>query len=200
MTHTVNYSDKILVQRASAGDIAAFESLIRNYEGFLRRTAHKLTRDVCLAEDIVQETWIKVYRSMSKCKGQASFATWLSRIAINTYLDVSKRKKLETLTDEDIEAYTDSPRGSSAIASLTITAFLDELLGLGMLFEQYEVLVYRWEEDWHYQEIAEIMGLSAFQVKKREIWAHQFIREHFDNVDGRLVRRTGSSLEEGSAD
>jgi RNA polymerase sigma-70 factor (ECF subfamily) len=87
-------SDAYLVERALDGDLAAFEKLVARYQNKIIGYVGRMTDgDREEAEDITQETFIKAYRSLDSFRGQASFSTWLYKIATNLCIDRARTKK-----------------------------------------------------------------------------------------------------------
>jgi len=84
-------SDQLLVQRVQAGDMRAFELLVRKYQRRVQRLVGRMVRDTDLVEDIAQETFIRAYRALGQFRGESQFYTWLYRIAVNT----AKKQLLE---------------------------------------------------------------------------------------------------------
>ena len=88
--------DIALVHRAQKGDYRAFDLLILKYQARVITLANKFVNDKQIAEDIAQESFIKVYKSIGSFRGESAFFTWLYRVAVNTaknYLSSKKRKK-----------------------------------------------------------------------------------------------------------
>ena len=87
-------SDAVLVARVvAADDRAAFELLVRRHQSGLRGFLRRLVRqDAARADDLAQETFIKLYRSIGSYRGQAKFGTWLYGIAYNTFLDEQRNR------------------------------------------------------------------------------------------------------------
>ena len=88
-----------LVKRAKAGDYQAFDLLVLKYQSRLISTAFKLVKDQQIAEDLVQDSFIKSFKSIGSFREDSTFYTWIYRITVNTsknYL-VSKKRKDELL-------------------------------------------------------------------------------------------------------
>jgi RNA polymerase sigma-70 factor (ECF subfamily) len=75
-------SDDAVIARVLAGDHAAFEVLMRRYNRRVFRAARAVLRDEAEAEDVAQDAWVRAYAHLRQFAGRASFATWLTRIAI----------------------------------------------------------------------------------------------------------------------
>src|ERR1700682_4051004 len=80
-----------LVQLPCTGDMRAFERLYREHAGRVYGLCLRMTRDVPLAEDCTQETFINAWRALPKFQTRSSLSTWLHRIAVNVSL--AKRRK-----------------------------------------------------------------------------------------------------------
>jgi RNA polymerase sigma-70 factor, ECF subfamily len=78
--------ERALVQRACAGDTRAFERLYREHAGRVYGLCLRMTRDVQLAEDCTQDTFINAWRALAKFETRSSLSTWLHRIAVNVTL------------------------------------------------------------------------------------------------------------------
>lgn len=77
--------DAAAVRQVLAGDVAAFEGIVRRWQGRLVNLAWRFCRDRTLAEDMAQEAFVKAFRSLKTFRGESSFATWLTAIALNSY-------------------------------------------------------------------------------------------------------------------
>jgi RNA polymerase sigma-70 factor (ECF subfamily) len=93
------------VARARAGDLEAFEELVRTHQADVYRLAIQLVRDPPTAEDVAQEAFLRAYRSFRRFRGQAKFSTWLFRITRNCAVDAIRRR--ERLRRMDREALAD---------------------------------------------------------------------------------------------
>ena len=111
--------DLILVRRAKRGDYKAFDLLVLKYQSRAIGIAMKFVKDLQIAEDVAQESFIKAYKSLDSFREESAFYTWLYRITSNTaknYLISKKRKKelleTEVLSSEEMDIF-DIPGGSS---------------------------------------------------------------------------------------
>lgn len=89
--------DMALVARARGGDMAAFEALVRRYRNQVYALSYHFVRDREDAWDISQEVFIKAHRSLAGFRGEASFKSWLLRIAANHCKDQLKRRRLDVV-------------------------------------------------------------------------------------------------------
>ena len=85
--------DAALLLAAKSGDLDAFESLVRAHTGTVYAHALRFFGDTSAAEDVTQEVWIKVYRSLATFDERARFSTWLYRVTRNACLDAVRAGK-----------------------------------------------------------------------------------------------------------
>jgi RNA polymerase sigma-70 factor (ECF subfamily) len=85
--------DAILVERARIGDAEAFRALVERYSAKLFRLAYRVVGDEPGAEDAVQETFLRAYRSLSRFDDRSQVGTWLYRIAANTSIEILRKQQ-----------------------------------------------------------------------------------------------------------
>ena len=108
------FDETALVERARAGDAAAFTELVEKYERKIYRLAKHITQNDEDAEDVLQETFLKAYSHLDSFAGQSKFYTWIVRIAVNEALmKLRKRKSDRTVSldePQDTGEETVTPR------------------------------------------------------------------------------------------
>src|SRR6476620_6506907 len=122
-------SDETLVARAAAGDDSAFETIVTRYQARVFRLACRLTSDTA-APDVLQETFLQVYRHLPSFRGESQFGTWLYRIASNAALmhrRASARRPAEPL-DVFLPRFDAEGRHAATPAELQVASRADELL------------------------------------------------------------------------
>jgi RNA polymerase sigma-70 factor (ECF subfamily) len=85
--------DRTAVSRACEGDSDAFRSLVDKHSRYVFQVAYRLTGSAPDAEDVVQETFLKAYRQLSRFEARADFRTWLHRIAVNCAIDLIRGRR-----------------------------------------------------------------------------------------------------------
>ena len=163
-----------LVKRAKAGDYQAFDLLVLKYQSRLISTAFKFVKDLQIAEDLVQDSFIKSFKSLGSFREDSTFYTWIYRITVNTsknYL-VSKKRKDELLqTDISEEAnYTIEPIDKDTPedllhASQLRSMIIESLNGLGE--ETKTALMLREFDGLSYEQIAEVVNCPVGTVRSR---------------------------------
>ena len=106
-------SESDLLAACRRREIAAFERLYQVHGPRLKSIACHLTGNRSDAEDAVQETFLKVYRSIDGFHGTSSLSTWLCRICINTCHDLTRRRRTETDSTETLPVEPSTPRGQT---------------------------------------------------------------------------------------
>ena len=184
-------SDLELVSRAQAGELDAFETLTTRYEQRVFSLVIRMLRQEQDAEDVTQQTFLSALENLTGFRGEASFATWLFRIATHAALKViRKRKGLKTVSLESAAEETDrvdsvphpefiadwrqSPE--QLVQAREIQRLLDE--ALSRLDEKHRlVFLLRDVEGFSVKETAEALGLSEANTKVRLLRARLQLRE-----------------------
>jgi RNA polymerase sigma-70 factor, ECF subfamily len=181
------HPDLALVERVRAGDLAAYDTLVRKYERQIFRIAQHITQNREDAEDVMQDAFLKAYEKLDQFQGNAKFYTWLVRIAVNeSLMRLRKRRTSKTVSmDEDLE--TEEGRVPRDFADWAPnpeqnydTSELSDILrrtinGLPRSFRV--VFVLRDVENLSTEETAEALGLSVPAVKSRLLRARLQLRE-----------------------
>ena len=176
-----------LVHAAKAGDISAFEELVRRYDRNVFRIAQHITQNREDAEDVVQDAFLKAYENLDQFQGQSKFYTWLVRIAVNEALMKLRKRRPERMVSLDEEVKTEDDALPREVADWTpnpeqqyTQAELRDILsrtiqGLPPGFRT--VFVLRDVEGLSTEETAEALDLSIPAVKSRLLRARLQLRE-----------------------
>ena len=81
-----------LIQRCQAGDVAAFDALVARYSSWVYNLAYRVTGHPDDAEDVAQEAFVRVFKSIRRYRRGAAFSTWLYRVVTNVCLDEVRRR------------------------------------------------------------------------------------------------------------
>jgi RNA polymerase sigma-70 factor (ECF subfamily) len=129
----VDEPDPGVVDAARNGDIAAFETLVRRYQGDVWRLAFHLLHDRGLADDATQEAFVRTFRHIRRFRGRSKFSTWLFSVARNAAIDelrrVQRRDRIEQkLLAQPPEAAEVAPRSDVRDAIALLPADLREVI------------------------------------------------------------------------
>lgn len=163
--------DATLVAAARSGDRAALEQLLRRHQPRIQAVCRRIAGGSRDADDAVQETLIKIVRSLDAFDGRSAFSTWAYRIATNTSLDELRRRSRRPalhVVDDDTDP---RPEPADDLARRSVDAVADRLAldaAIAALPDEYRVaVVLRDVADLDYDEIAEVLGVPVGTVKSR---------------------------------
>jgi len=192
------HDDEVLARRAGGGDEPAFEALVSRFQGRVYRLARRLTPSDSDAQDVLQETFLQMYRGLGAFRGEAKFSTWLFRIATNAAL--MQRRGRERRPAESLEEYAprfdDDGRHRQREAELAVAARADELIdrqrlaehareGIDRLPEIYRAaFVLRDLEEMPTVEVAAVLGIDAAAVRQRVHRARLLLRGFLSHLVG----------------
>lgn len=174
--------EKDLIHRARMGDVRAFEELISGYEKKVYNTVYRFFENTEDARDVTQEIFIKIFTSLKRFREGSSFSTWLYRIAVNTCIDFSRKKKddllpLQEELDENgigIGEYSDRP--DTAAENKELKKALSEAIK-SLPEDQRMCVVLRDIQGFSYMEIGNILNCSQGTVKSRISRGRRALRE-----------------------
>lgn len=175
-----------LIQQLREGDEQAFKSLVTNYQDLVFNTALGIVQNSEDAEDVAQEVFIQVFRSIDQFKGDARLSTWIYRITTTKALDhirSRKRKKrfafitsLFGANDELVHEPVDFQHPGVALDRKEQAALLFQMIAQLPENQKVAFTLHKTEE-LSYQEIADVMQLSVSAVESLLFRARQNLRK-----------------------
>lgn len=158
-----------IVTRASRGEPAAVEALLREHYDMIHAVCHRMVHNPDSANDAVQNALIAVVKGLSRFDGRSSVSTWMYRIATNAAIDEIRRTQRRPVPMDD-EALT--ARGSSSDPTADIAEHLDDQsrvsAALAQIPEEFRAaLVLRYVADMDYAEMADVLGVPIGTVRSR---------------------------------
>jgi RNA polymerase sigma-70 factor (ECF subfamily) len=186
----VNQPEAGLVRRCLAGDEKAYRELIEMYQGRVYALALRMVRRAEDAQDVTQETFIRMFRALDRYDVQRPFAAWLMSIASRLSIDTLRRRKHQPLAltqrDRDDEEYTidveDPGLRPEEVASRAEEEDRTRAL-IATLPPHYRIVVLlRHQQDLSYEEIAEALHLPLGTVKARIHRARALLKERIEKA------------------
>jgi RNA polymerase sigma-70 factor (ECF subfamily) len=169
--------ERELVRGCQRGDESAFRELLRRHRSRAVYMAAQILRDRTEAEDVAQEAFLQVFRSIQKFRGDASFSSWLYRIVVNLCLDRGRRAvgRMTVPLDEerDLEA-----AGGAWETRLQVEALLGRLSG-----ELRITLLLREVGGLSYEEIARELKIPVGTVRSRLSAAREQFRRLWERME-----------------
>lgn len=150
--------------------------MIQTYEKDLLRLCRVYVKDTATAEDAVQETFVKAYRSLNRFRGESCEKTWLIRIAINVCRDIQRTawfRNLGRMVNLDDVKIPQEMKVKSEV--------VDQIMRLPKKLREVVLLYYY--EDMSQSEIAEVLGVSVTTVHRRLDKAREVLRALLEGGD-----------------
>ncbi|MBS1621040.1 MAG: RNA polymerase sigma factor [Bacteroidetes bacterium] len=182
-----------LIQQLRESDQAAFKTLVETYQDLVYNTALGIVQNAQDAEDVAQDTFIKVFRSVQSFKGESKISTWLYRITVSTALDLLRSRKskkrfgfLQRLFGEGNEPIHEAPDFHHPGVAL------DQKENAARLFKAIDLLPENQKvafslnklEELSYQEVSEVMNISVSAVESLMHRAKQNLKKILEKEEG----------------
>lgn len=197
MTELKDRSDQEIVVLARKGQEPAYRELVRRYERPVFSLIYRMVRNRELAEDLAQDTFVKVLNALGTYRPEFKFSSWVFKIANNVAIDQLRRRELETLslegsphatTPDAVEATTLElgTGGESALDEVANRELGGEIeRAIAKLRPEYRTcILLRHVEDRSYEEIAEVMDLPLGTVKTYIHRARHELRAMLEHLKG----------------
>jgi RNA polymerase sigma-70 factor, ECF subfamily len=182
----IRAEDSAMAAACRAGDLRAYERLYALHGAKMKNLARNLLGNPLDAEDAVQETFLKVQRSISSFRGQSTFVTWTFRILVNTCHDArrSRSRKKEVASDDTEQSPMPEPRAPGAHPSLRLA--LERALATLTRHQRDVFLLYEVEGMSH-AEVAATLDISEAASKNTLFQAKKNLRQTLEAPRGRDV-------------
>ncbi len=183
MSPAATEGEAALIERAQAGDRAAFEELVRRHADHLYAVVIRFVADGAEAEEVTQEAFLRAWRSIGRFEGRSRFFTWLYRIGINEAKRRAARRPSATVVSLDDEPIPEAPDWSEApetrLRQHDLRRVLEEAIR-ALPIEYRAPLILRDVEGLSTQEAAEVMELGEAAFKSRLHRARLAVRRALD--------------------
>ena len=184
----MEHSDDELILQYRGGDTKAFDELVLRYLDPIYGFARRMTGNPSEAEDIAQETFVKVWKMLSHYRTTNTFKSWVFAIARNTAIDKLRKKKIPVFSDyetaEGKNSVTDTATDPDTIPDMLIEkaenkklldGALDELLAIDR-----EIMVLHYSENMTFEAIGKLLKKPLNTVKSRHRRALERLRNYFE--------------------
>jgi RNA polymerase sigma-70 factor (ECF subfamily) len=169
--------DRGLVRRAQAGDLAAFEELVKLHQRRVFAIVGGILRGREDVEDVAQQVFVKVFLSLKRFDQRSAFSTWLYKVTVNECWDYLRKKRARPLMYEadlseeqvqQLDGHLQAETGSGIDAGrrAELRDLLDRMLG-ELDTDEQAMLVLKEVEGYSVEEIGEMLGLNVNTVKVR---------------------------------
>lgn len=190
--------DPAMIRAAVAGDLVAFEQIVRTCQDPVWRYLRRFVGDAALAEDLTQETFIRVYRRLDTYRAGSRFTTWIIQIARNAAIDALRsRDRRDRLIDALPPPCPPSQPGLGAELEAALATLSAKLRDAVLLVDV---------AGFTYRDAGEVLGVPTGTVKSRVFHARELLVAWFDGEEhqaaGAAPRRPSavlSSVDAGEA-
>lgn len=164
------YSDTYYIKRIQDGDTASFACLLDRYSRPVYSLILKIVRNKEDAEELAQDVFVKVFKHLGKFKGDSSFSTWIYKIAYNTAISETRKRKHEYLAIE--EYVIDNVSEEEVAEALGYDSPTEQIEKLDaalerLLPDERGIILFFYKESKSIEEIASITGFTVTNVKTK---------------------------------
>jgi RNA polymerase sigma-70 factor, ECF subfamily len=174
--------DQAAVERVLAGDVSAFEGLVRRWQGPLVNLAYRFCRDRSRAEDMAQEAFLRAFRALSAWRKDAVFSTWLFALAVNVYRSELRRVPALVALDAVAGRGLAAAQGQALEAEDRERAIRRAVQALPVKYREAVTLFYFHDMD--ISAAAQSLGLPAGTLKTRLSRARDLLRRRLTPLVG----------------
>ena len=167
--------DQTDVERVLAGDISAFEGLVKRWQGPLINLAYRFCRDRGRAEDMAQEAFLRAYRGLGQWRKDAVFSTWLFALATNLYRSELRRIPARTVSLEDVAEPVDARASDGGLEKQDRDLAVRRAV-LALPPKYREALILFYFHDMDVAAAARSLGLPEGTVKARLFRGREILR------------------------
>jgi RNA polymerase sigma-70 factor (ECF subfamily) len=176
MWSKLDITEQRIIQRAKSGDRDAFAELVDLYKDKVYHVSYRMLGNQQEAEDVAQETFLRVYANLDNYDPQYKFSTWIYRIASNLSIDILRKRKKNLSIDAEItgaegvdwhDRLADTSKGpeEEVLIDELQEEVQDAIMGLNPKYRA--VMLLRYIEDLSLQEISEVVQLPISTIKTR---------------------------------
>ena len=165
--------EKELIQKAQAGNVTAFEQLVRMYDQRVLLLIYRMQGNLQDAQDIYQETFLKAFEKLETFRFESEFRTWLFRISINQCINLRRKKRIKywlTFSDEPTDTATvilSAPENPESIFANTELHQQIETALNQLSTQQRSMFILKHYEGYKIREISEILNCAEGAVKNQ---------------------------------
>ena len=171
-------TDMQLIEEVRNGQRASFSELVKRHQRGLLRLSMRFMKDIDVAQDVVQDAFIKAYEKLNLFEGRASFKSWLYQIAVNTARNKLRENRYDFTNIDDVHLSV-----SATAETVMVHAAVSEIIQIEvdrLPFKQKTALVLRVYEDMSFAEIAEVMECPYDTAKANYRHALLKLKETFE--------------------
>jgi RNA polymerase sigma-70 factor (ECF subfamily) len=174
------------IQQIRQGDDTAFALLVERYQNAVYHLCYRMLGSSTEAEDAAQETFIRAYNAIERYDAERKFSTWLLSIATNYCIDQLRKRRLFTLSLDDMPFFDLADNGPGPEGAMIMDERQHQVRQLLRSLSETDraAVVLRYWYDYSYDEIAEVLNLTNSAIKSRLHRARLTLAEAWNDQDG----------------
>ncbi|TFF40201.1 RNA polymerase sigma factor [Mucilaginibacter psychrotolerans] len=177
-------SDIELIEQTLAGNQSAYADLVKRHQRFVFTLALRFTKGREDAEEVAQDCFVKAYRSLGSFQQQSKFSTWLYSIVYTTAMTFLRKKRVDTSSIDDDEAYIQIENKPGAydahnIENKSRSFYLNQAIAQ-LLPDDATIITLFYKGEQSLDEIAQTLGIEANTVKVKLFRARQRLKEKLE--------------------
>jgi RNA polymerase sigma-70 factor (ECF subfamily) len=183
-------TERELIERCGRGDPDAFRELFEKFKDMVYSVALRYSGDPAMAQDIAQDTFLKLYSAIGSFRGDANFESWLYRLVVNSCFDLKRKTRRLTPLFDEVLSVMRTPDLSvlDQVLRSELSAHVRSVVD-GLAPDQRMVVVLRYTQGLSYDEIAEILGCAPGTIASRLNRAHKILARRLSRLAS--ARRKG---------
>lgn len=181
-------TEETLVRQMKEGDRVSFDMLYEKYKNMALHTAYLITGDHSYSEDVVQDTFVKVYLHCKELKNDSGFKAWMMQILVRTAYQCGRKKSRE-LPDDEVVRKADSGRSPSSLEQVIMQEEAEAIARAvrALPVKQRTVVVLYYYQEYQISEIAQMIGCLEGTVKSRLHTARKRLKKVLETDLGMTV-------------
>jgi len=183
-----NLTEETLVRQMKEGDKVSFDLLYEKYKNMALHTAYLITGDRSYSEDVVQDTFVKVYLHCRELKNDSGFKAWMMQILVRTAYKCGRKKSRELPDDEAVQK-ADTGRSPSSLEQVIMQEEAQAIARAvrTLPVKQRSVVVLYYYQQYQINEIAQMLGCLEGTVKSRLHTARKQLKKALEDDFGMTV-------------
>jgi len=178
--------DNLLIEQCLKGQQSSFSELVNKYKSLVFNLSYRMTNNLEDAEDISQEVFIRVYKSLYNFNPRYKFSTWLYQVTLNLCRDRFRKGKIPSISldtppnegdQKDFNSLIADPKNNQEEIFLQVeqTNFINDLIA-SLPLKYREVIILRHLRDLSYEEMSKILNISLGSVKSHLFRARELLK------------------------
>ena len=177
-------TDLLDARRVLAGDVAAFEGIVRRWQGRLINLAWRFCHDRTMAEDMAQDAFVKVFQALKTFRGESEFSTWVMAVTLNCYRSYLRTREPVFVGIDHLQPAGASPSALDVLQERERDAVLRQVVQT--LPPRYrEPIVLYYFNEMNLSETAKALGMPEGTLKARLSRARALLAKRYTNRVGR---------------